>query len=652
MAKQIKKYDAVIFKDGNPTLISVDIHNLPYDEFNVTNPINIMGDVVLGKSKNHAWPDFTAVILNGSLDCSDFPITSKTVLPLTFKKLICKFSINDLGILIGRLPMGVSQVVVRTALLNNVRKNKDGALEIARRFIAAYPDVTVTDEKQTLADVIAEIDRAASATSVEKTDKQQTVEPDIATKTDEWLDASELVTRCAAASDEIAALPRDAQERYVRIARSAKARLNLKTGQFKRPSDGATVQCVHVDCVPLLVNYILSSIAEQEEARIAKDATKSVEKQPAKTVKPVQTKKTSTYFFGSEPVKPIKIKKYISKSAWGQIRAKVGNNTGALLRVLQDIEDINIDPAKAHTTAGQVGFIKDNQVQVSPTVTFKNGRCLTQGFGTLDDRPRLVWGICGHSFVCQDFFPAHEGKAKLKYNQLLREINILASDLDLSEYLLVSDLIKEFSSERPDASDVAHPMSPCPAPAEAEKEAVEQESAAAPAQPAEDVVKKTADSVPVEKKSRARIVRPKTEFVTRVAPANPAPAKVAAPVAMPAPVEKASRPRITTQKSEFVVSAKPDDAVVNTVPVAESQPRWVDMYSMHHELTERIAGLSLRQNTLMSIMMAENDTDKLLKMTAELQDILQQKQQCENAMSKLETINQTLQELQREYNQR
>lgn len=638
MAKQIKKYDAVIFKDGNPTLISVDIHNLPYDEFNVANPINIMGDVVLGKSKNHAWPDFTAVILNGSLDCSDFPITSKTVLPLTFKKLICKFSINDLGILIGRLPMGVSQVVVRTALLNNVRKNKDGALEIARRFIAAYPDVTVTDEKQTLADVIAEIDRAASAASVEKTDKQQTVEPDIATKTDEWLDASELVTRCAAASDEIAALPRDAQERYVRIARSAKVRLNLKTGQFKRPSDGATVQCVHVDCVPLLVNYILSSIAEQEEARIAKDATKSVEKQPAKTVKPVQTKKTSTYFFGSEPVKPIKIKKYISKSAWGQIRAKVGNNTGALLRVLQDIEDINIDPAKAHTTSGQVGFIKDNQVQVSPTVTFKNGRCLTQGFGTLDDRPRLVWGICGHSFVCQDFFPAHEGKAKLKYNQLLREINILASDLDLSEYLLVSDLIKEFSSERPDASDVAHPMSPCPAPAEAEKEAVKQESAAAPAQP-----------VPVEKKSRARIVRPKTEFVTRVAPDNPVPAKVAAPVAMPAPVEKASRPRITTHKTELVVSAKPDDAVVNTV---ESQPRWVDMYSMHHELTERIAGLSLRQNTLMSIMMAENDTDKLLKMTAELQDILQQKQQCENAMSKLETINQTLQELQREYNQR
>lgn len=643
MAKQIKKYDAVIFKDGNPTLISVDIHNLPYDEFNVANPINIMGDVVLGKSKNHAWPDFTAVILNGSLDCSDFPITSKTVLPLTFKKLICKFSINDLGILIGRLPMGVSQVVVRTALLNNVRKNKDGALEIARRFIAAYPDVTVTDEKQTLADVIAEIDRAASATSVEKTDKQQTVEPDIATKTDEWLDASELVTRCAAASDEIAALPRDAQERYVRIARSAKVRLNLKTGQFKRPSDGAIVQCVHVDCVPLLVNYILSSIAEQEEARIAKDATKSVEKQPAKKVKPVQTKKTSTYFFGSEPVKPIKIKKYISKSAWGQIRAKVGNNTGALLRVLQDIEDINIDPAKAHTTAGQVGFIKDNQVQVSPTVTFKNGRCLTQGFGTLDDRPRLVWGICGHSFVCQDFFPAHEGKAKLKYNQLLREINILASDLDLSEYLLVSDLIKEFSSERPDASDVAHPMAPCPAPAEvaAEQEAVEQESAAAPAQP-----------VPVEKKSRARIVRPKTEFVTRVAPANPVSAKVAAPVATPTPVEKASRPRITTQKSELVVSAKPDDAVVNMVPVAESQPRWVDMYSMHHELTERIAGLSLRQNTLMSIMMAEDDTDKLLKMTAELQDILQQKQQCENAMSKLETINQTLQELQREYNQR
>ena len=659
MAKQINKYEAVIFQDGQPTPILVDIHNLPYDSFDVTNPISIMGNVDLGKSKNHAWPDLSAVIINGSLDCSDFPITAKTVLPLTFKKLVCKFSINDLGVLIGRLPMGVSQVVVRTALLNSVRKNKDGALDIAHRFVRAYPNVTVTDEKQTLADVIAEIDRAASATSVEKTAKQQTVEPDIATKTDEWLDVSELVTRCAAASDEIAALPRDAQERYVRIARSAKVRLNLKTGQFKRPSDGATVQCVHVDCVPLLVNYILSSIAEQEEARIAKDATKSVEKQPAKTVKPVQTKKKSTYFFGSEPVKQIKIKKYISKSAWGQIRAKVGDNTGALLRVLQDIEDINIDPAKAHTTAGQVGFIKDSQVQVSPTVTFKNGRCLTQGFGTLDDRPRLVWGICGHSFVCQDFFPTHEGKAKLKYNQLLREINILASDLDLSEYLLVSDLIKELSDTRTSADAVAaEPVAkteivPEPAPVVAEPVVTEPVVT-------EPSVAEVAS--PVEKKRRPRIRVNKAEYITRAKNGKTAPAKKtviesahstpAASVVMPEIVEKTQRPRITRHKTELVVSAKPDDAVARSVSAIESQPQWVDIGSMHHELLANIDSLFVRQNALMSLMMAENDTDKLLKMTAELQDVLQKKQQCENALSKLDSINMTLQELQRECKQR
>ena len=54
----------------------------------------------------------------------------------------------------------------------------------------------------------------------------------------------------------------------------------------------------------------------------------------------------------------------------------------------------------------------------------------------------------------------------------------------------------------------------------------------------------------------------------------------------------------------------------------------------------------------MSLMMAENDTDKLLKMTAELQEVLQKKQQYENALSKLDSINMTLQELQRECKQR
>lgn len=665
MAKQINKYEAVIFKDGQPTPIMVDIHNLPYDSFDVTNPINIMGDVDLGKSKNHAWPDLSAVIINGSLDCSDFPITAKTVLPLTFKKLVCKFSINDLGVLIGRLPMGVSQVVVRTALLNSVRKNKDGALDIARRFARAYPNITVTDEKQTLNDMLMEIERASAAIAVTpQPSKPQTAKPEVATKTAEWLEGSELVAHCAAASEKFASLSPDAQERHMRMARSAKVRLDLKTGQFKRPSDGATVQCVHVDCVPMLLDYILTSIAAQEESRAAKDATKSVEKQPAKTVKPVQTKKKSTYFFGSEPVKPIKIKKYISKSAWGQIRAKVGNNTGALLRVLQDIEDINIDPAKAHTTAGQVGFIKDNQVQVSPTVTFKNGRCLTQGFGTLDDRPRLVWGICGHSFVCQDFFPAHEGKAKLKYNQLLREINILASDLDLSEYLLVSDLIKELSDTRTSADAVvAEPVAKTeivPEPAPVVTEPVVAEPVVTEPAVTEPSVAEVAS--PVEKKRRPRIRVNKAEYITRAKNGKTTPAKKtviesahstpAASVVMPEIVEKTQRPRITRHKTELVVSAKPDDAVARSVSAIESQPQWVDIGSMHHELLVNIDSLFVRQNALMSLMMAENDTDKLLKMTAELQDILQKKQQYENALSKLDSINMTLQELQRECKQR
>ncbi|MBQ2005365.1 MAG: hypothetical protein II219_00985 [Alphaproteobacteria bacterium] len=646
MAKQINKYEAVIFKDGQPTPIMVDIHNLPYDSFDVTNPINIMGNVDLGKSKNHAWPDLSAVIINGSLDCSDFPITAKTVLPLTFKKLVCKFSINDLGVLIGRLPMGVSQVVVRTALLNSVRKNKDGALDIASRFARAYPNITVTDEKQTLNDILMEIDRASAATAVTpQPSKPQTAKPEIAIKTAEWLEGSELVAHCATASEKFASLSPDAQERHMRMARSAKVRLDLKTGQFKRPSDGATVQCVHVDCVPMLLDYILTSIAEQEESRAAKDASKTASKKSV--AKPVaQPQKTQpSLFVGTSQVKPVKIKKYISKSAWTQIRSKCSCSVPELLRVLNDIDCINIDPAS--TMGNGVFYVENGVIRKSRTVKFKSARCLAQGFGKSDNRGRIVWGVSGNVFVCQKFFADHA--VNDEYQWYVRDLNLDLSTMDLKEFLYVPDLIKELSDTRTSADAVAaEPVAkteivPEPAPVVTEPSVAEVAS-------------------PVEKKCRPRIRVNKAEYITRAKNGKTTPAKKtviesahstpAASVTMTEIVEKTPRPRITRHKTELVVSATPADAVARSVSAIESQPQWVDIGLMHHELLANIDSLFVRQNALMSLMMAENDTDKLLEMTAELQDILQKKQQYENAVSKLDSINMTLQELQRECKQR
>lgn len=665
MAKQINKYEAVIFKDGQPTPALVDIRNLPYDDFDVSNPISIMGNVDLGKSKNHTWPDLSAVIINGSLDCSDFPITAKTVLPLTFKKLICKFSINDLGILIGRLPMGVSQVVVRTALLNSVRKNKDGALDIARRFVRAYPNVAVTDEKQTLNDVLAEIDRASAATAlVAKADKAQTAKPEVATKTAEWLEGSELVAHCATASEKFASLSPDAQERHMRIARSAKVRLDLKTGQFKRPSDGAVVQCVHVDCVSMLLDYILTSIAEQEESRAAKDASKvATKKQVAKPAAQPQ-KAQSSLFVGTSHVKPVKIKKYISKSAWTQIRSKCSCSVPELLRVLNDIDCINIDPAS--TMGNGVFYVENGVIRKSRTVKFKSARCLAQGFGKSDNRGRIVWGVSGNVFVCQKFFADHA--VNDEYQWYVRDLNLDLSTMDLSEFLYVPDLIKELSDTRTSAGAVAtEPVAktetvPEAAPVPMESAVAEPVITEPVAEPIVAEVPVAEVAAPVEKKRRPRIQVNKAEYITRAKNGKTTPAKKnviesahsapAASVVMPEIVEKTPRPRITRHKTELVVSATPADAVARSVSAIESQTQWVDIGSMHHELLANIDYLFVRQNALMSLMMAENDTDKLLKMTAELQDVLQKKQQYENALSKLDSINMTLQELQRECKQR
>lgn len=459
-----------------------------------------------------------------------------------------------------------------------------------------------------------------------------------------------MVAHCATASEKFASLSPDAQERHMRMARSAKVRLDLKTGQFKRPSDGATVQCVHVDCVPMLLDYILTSIAEQEESRAAKDASKTASKKSV--AKPVaQPQKTQpSLFVGTSQVKPVKIKKYISKSAWTQIRSKCSCSVPELLRVLNDIDCINIDPAS--TMGNGVFYVENGVIRKSRTVKFKSARCLAQGFGKSDNRGRIVWGVSGNVFVCQKFFADHA--INDEYQWYVRDLNLDLSTMDLSEFLYVPDLIKELSDTRTSADAVAaEPVAKTeivPEPAPVVTEPVVTEPSVAEV------------ASPVEKKRRPRIRVNKAEYITRAKNGKTTPAKKtviesahsapAASVAMPEIVEKTQRPRITRHKTELVVSATPADAVAQSVSAIESQPQWVDIGSMHHELLANIDSLFVRQNALMSLMMAENDTDKLLKMTAELQDILQKKQQYENALSKLDSINMTLQELQRECKQR
>lgn len=606
MAKQEQLYPAFITRsddDQEPVLQQVDIFNLPYDKFDEQSPLIIPEDVDMGKSKNRKWPDLSNVIIFGDLDCSNFTITSETIFPCKFKRLICKFSIKDLDVLIGLLPSGVKSVVVRTALMNNIKNNKDNALDCARRFIEAYPDITVTDTKQTLSDILHGLDCAVVPSVQQISDAKKTTAENFKIKTDKWLDSHELAIHCAVLSDKIAALSEDIRSRYIRMARSSKLGLNIKTEYLKRPSDGELVLCVHVDSVSTIVDYILGYLFEQEQA-IA--LLKSVPKYDNNDV--LTEKRTDTIaslpdnqkiFFGADEVQQIDIKKYISKSAWAQIRGKCACSATELLRILNDIECINVDPAS--TKGASVVYVQNGSVQKSRTVKFKSVHCLCQGFGNKDNRARIVWGISGNTFICQKFFAEHA--TNYDYQRYIRDLDIDASALDLSEFFYVPDLINDLSGGREDASDdnllisdsgVSHPL-------------------------------------PIDSAPTKNTVDHSGEFPT---------------INKSAPTPKEKRRSVPYKKVSPMTS---NENTKNTETKKQSTD-WVDLYSLNHSIIQQYENLQKMQSTILSQMISETDTEKMIQMNHDLQVVLQNKSKCETTLRQLKDINKSLLDIQNGFN--
>ena len=428
MAEQTDFFDATIMENDVRVLVRVDLFDLPYEKFDKVHPLCLLDGVKLDKAKGRQWPDLSNVVIGGDFECSkEFTITADTKLPLFFTRLICEHAINSLDVLIGKLPLGflghdTPTVVVRTAILNSIKKNKDGAQDAAKKFVEYYPNVCVTDGKTTLAEILKAAEPVQAPVKIASTKNTDSV---IALKTEEWLSADELVEHCVTTSEEIAALPAAQVTRLVQMARSNKANLKLRTTTMTRPDDGAQIVCVHRDDAARVAEYVMNNITQQDKEKTPKaTATKA---KPEKVEAPKVQKQT--YFVGAREIRPIKIKKYISKVTWGQIQSKAGNSIDTLLNILQDIDNINVNPTD--TNGEQVIFIKDKQVKISPTVKFKNSRCLCQGFGTLDDRPRIVWEVAGNVFVCQKFFAEHENP---RYNKYLRDANLDLDDVNFCAY--------------------------------------------------------------------------------------------------------------------------------------------------------------------------------------------------------------------------
>ena len=608
---QKKLYTATISYEGGTDALEVDMLNLPYDMFGPDFPLEIRDDVDMGKCKGQILPDMTNVIVNGAFDCSTCTLTETSVLPRGITSLVCKHSIGSLDVLIGKLPDTVTTIVVRSAILTAVKdaakKNSTDktAYETALRFMELYPNIIVTDGKKTLHDVIDScVEKAAEKPVVKSAVVEKESKPE--QQTADWLSVTELVAVCEQmlSPDILEKLDKDLK-RYIRQAMNSKNNIKIETREMCR-ADGSVVKCIHQEDAAHIVEYIAQSVASKSEPaakpeKSKKSATKKAEAPVAQTAK-------KKYYIGSREICTVKIKKYISKAAWGQILSKVGKNTSALLKVLQDIEDINTNPALAHTASNQVVFIKDGAVHVSPTVGFKNGRCLAQGFGTLDDRPRIVWGICGNNFVCQNFYPAHEGKVKLEYNALLRTIDIDISKLDLSEYLLVSDLIKELSAER------------------VVSETIEQEEVVQPVvKPASEVKSETKEivapvlikeDVPVEK-----TVKPVEESE---------PQQQLQPIAQPEMKTEDPVPEQNKFKKQYVARTAP------------KTPYWASLYHLSAHINADYRATVAQQERLIAALSKPLDTEQMLDYTNELHEVLSHKKDLEWAKRQLEEKNKEL----------
>lgn len=607
-----QKYTATIELGAGKDIITVEMLNLPYDMFGPEFPLEIIGPVDMGKCKGQPLPDMTDVVIHGEFDCSTCTINADTVLPKEISTLICKHSINSLDVLVGILPLSVRKVVVRPAIINavkdSIKKNAtdDSAYQGAIKFIEAYPDITVTDGKKTLAEIIQE-NNNTQAVAKPKITTTIPVTPQIESQTDDWMSVNELVPVCEKmlGDDVLQKMDKDLR-RYIRQALTKKSNINIETREMKR-ADGTVVKCIHKDDITHVVEYITQSVIPQDDT-VAPEATPK--KKSVKTERTTAAKtEPQKYYIGNREIHRVKIKKYISKAAWGQILSKVGKNTNALLDILQDIENINVNPALAHTASGQVVFIKDGQVQVSPTVGFKNGRCLAQGFGTLDDRPRIVWGICGNVFVCQNFYPAHEGKVKLEYNTLLRTIDIDITKIDLKEYFLVTDLIKEINDDRTtEKSDIIPETGPKPE--------LEPDVATINAEPkAEPMVK------PVKKEEPK--IEPRTEDVAPIIPQG-----LDAPAPIPQPDVQPEKVNEIATKKETTRPARPY--------------RWASLYHLNGRLSARYNILVSQQRELLAALSNQSETDELLKLTEQLQHVLEEKKKIEVAKQQVEQKNQEL----------
>ena len=656
-----KLYEAhLIGKDG-VKVDNVDMTCLPYDEINNLNKLYIEEDVDMGKGKKQPLPDMSNVVIHGSFNTSDWIITPGTVLPSGITELNCAHSINGLEVLMDILEPTVQTVVVRPAILNNIKNDKDGALEIARKFVKKYPDVIVTDGKKLfLSELLEEIDKEKSNVIVEKVDvtpkqEQETIGP----KTPDWVDYTELEEICLKSPSWKGTLDRDVLKRCFRMALSEKSGVGKKINKSEKIRDGVVVMCVHRDNVEAVSEFMCEKYKEksQTSAKTEKAAKKSdkktVERSAEKTIAANAPQKV---FVNDKELSEIVIEKYIPESVLGQLALN------DQITLLQEVAKVNIQPFELKKQ--QVHYIENGTVIRLPNLEFKNARVLSQKIQPRDNR-RIVWYMDGNKFYAVYYFAKHDKSHE--YNLALQADNAKIDDV----INFVKKNIADAKEKGLDISVNGWLQRLSSHVAEKESKKTKKRSAGGAA-----TTKTTKKSVP-ESLPKQPVVNPEKVATPKGKGGHPPKAEMvvsvkAQPVAEPvvaSEVTKRKRPRF--QKpidlshvkvfreggiavEDFAtatnnVAEQEKQYLIATLFVSEKNLHWNDIDEMHETFTVRYSTAKGVAQKLVRQLSTETDTEKMLVATDKLQRVLKQKQFYEKALAKLNGFKSELNQMQQEY---
>ena len=613
-------YEARIFKDGIAENISVDLTSLPYDKFDSEHPLFIQSDVDMGSRNGRpALPVFSNVIIQGAFDCSSYIISKGSILPVGITELTCLYSISSLADLKDVLPYSVRKLIVRNTILKAIKENKNGELIVAQRFVKEFPNVeVVSDKKLSLSDILkaATVEKAPMPVKVAPVvSKKKEYEP----KTAEWLSTDELINMFRTEYPSVNITDKEI-ERFIRMARNAKSGLNLNKSE--RIYEGKAFTCIHVDDASQAMDFVLQQLNRDTKA----NKQTAVKKSEPKTESVTETVAPAKTFVGSKEVQEIVIKKYIKNSVWKEVQKHCKNDLNKQLDFLHAIEIINIRPVM--TAGNGVYYIQDGTVQKSPTIAFKNVQWLAQGFGTLDDRARIIWCMNEHGFIATEYFEEHEKKQSVDYKKAIRDKEV--NKFTLNDTVSVSDLIKELTAERDAKQDVT----------EVEKTAA---PVAEPVKPvvSEPVTEKEVAPVTEQTSAKGRVrQRIRKETVpAQVTTANPHTDKIKKQVQ----VLECSEPKKETKPENVAATADLDITDVSKDIV------WDDFDSMHASFVVKIQEYNTMQSDLMAKLNAETNTDVALEYVQRLHGILFNKKRHEIVLDRLNAMKQELQKIKQEF---